>query len=254
MSVQRFLFILMLGSFCLPVLSNPLATMETGSSVIRHSEDISDTDFCRKIRFDREGVLRDEPNLIHPDNTPDYNRSSTRCFSPKENLYFIASQEAQKILGPHASWYLEISKEFRDRVNDYCKSKGFKNEDHNRAYDHCSTSRYEELIGPYQDKYRREAGDYIRKRKDIAEKLMTSCHDALSIKRNQLPKELRFPIAYYNLKQNSFPNWFVESKLDDLHWLESMEQTKADVLMHDVLNKECPGDMVYWVTYKKPGL
>ena len=212
--------------------------------------DITDSEFCQKARYERETAVSKEPDLIKIDavNTED----AALCFSPDENLYFVANQEAQTILGPHAPWYLQIAAEFRERVTEACRIMGYQNDEISRAYDHCIENRFEELMGPYEDKYRREAGNYVQKRKQIAESLVVRCDAALSIKRGRLPKDLRFPLAYYDTGISSLPNWFVEEKLDDPKWIKKMNKLKANDVMNEILGDDCPGNMVYWVTYNPP--
>lgn len=214
--------------------------------------DITDSEFCQKARYERETAVSKEPDLTKIDavNAED----AALCFSPDENLYFVANQEAQTILGPHAPWYLQIAAEFRDRVTEACRIMGYQNDEISRAYDHCIENRFEELMGPYEDKYHREAGNYVQKRKQIAESLVVRCDAALSIKRGRLPKDLRFPLAYYDTGISSLPNWFVEEKLDDPKWIKKMSKLKANDVMDDILGDDCPGNMVYWVTYNPPGL
>ena len=212
--------------------------------------DVTDSDFCQKARYERETAMSQEPDLSKIDavNTQD----ATMCFSPDENLYFVAVQEAQNIIGPHALWYIKIGEEARARAKEACKVMGYVNDEVSRAYDHCVENRYEELMGPYEDKYRREAGEYIRKRRQMAENLVVRCDAALSIKRSRLPREIRFPLAYYDKRISAVPSWFLEEKLGDEKWLERMSQLKANELMREVLGEECPGSMVYWVTYTAP--
>ena len=214
------------------------------------SLDVTDSDFCQKARYDRETAMSQEPDLSKIDavNTQD----ATLCFSPDENLYFVAVQEAQNIIGPHALWYIKIGEETRGRAKEACKVMGYANDEVSRAYDHCVENRYEELMGPYEDKYRREAGEYIRKRRQMAESLVVRCDAALSIKRSRLPRDIRFPLAYYDKRISAMPSWFLEEKLGDEKWLERMGQLKANELMRDVLGDECPGSMVFWVTYTAP--
>ncbi|MGI9274798.1 MAG: hypothetical protein ACR2PT_08125 [Endozoicomonas sp.] len=212
--------------------------------------DITDSDFCQKARYDRETAMSQEPDLSKIDavNTQD----AALCFSPDENLYFVAVQEAQNIIGPHALWYIKIGGETRGRAEEACKVMGYVNDKVSRAYDHCVENRYEELMGPYEDKYRREAGEYIRKRRTMAESLVVRCDAALSIKRSRLPKDIRFPLAYYDKRISSMPSWFLEEKLGDEKWLGRMGQLKANEVMREVLGEECPGSMVFWVTYTAP--
>lgn len=212
--------------------------------------DITDSEFCQKARYDRDSTVNKEPDLTKFDAIKA--QDATLCFTPDENLYFVANQEAQSILGPHAPWYIKIASEFRERVAKACRIMGYENDQASRAYDYCIEDRFEELMGPYEDKYRREAGNYVIKRKQIAESLVVRCDAALSIKRSRLPKDLRFPLAYYDKRIRSFPNWFVDEKLDDPKWIEKVSKLNANELMNEILGKDCPGNMVFWVTYSEP--
>ncbi|OED45018.1 hypothetical protein ACH42_05990 [Endozoicomonas sp. (ex Bugula neritina AB1)] len=214
--------------------------------------DFTDSEFCQKSRYERESAINKEPDLAKIDAIN--SRDSALCFTPDENLYFVANQEAQTILGPHAPWYLKIAAEFKNRVEEACRIMGYENDEVSRAYDHCIENRFEELMGPYEDKYQREAGNYVVKRKQIAESLVVRCDAALSIKRSRLPKDLRFPLAYFDKRINSLPSWFVEEKLDDPEWIEKVSRLKADELMNEILGADCPGNMVFWVTYTPPTL
>ena len=214
--------------------------------------DITDSEFCQKARFERETAVSKEPDLKKIDavNAQD----AALCFTPDENLYFVANQEAQEILGPHAPWYVQISQEFRTRVKEACNIMGYKNDEISRAYDHCVENRYEELMGPYEDKYRREAGNYVSKRRQVAESLVVRCDAALSIKRKRLPRDIKFPLAYYDSRINALPSWFLNEKLDDPKWIKKMGELKANELMNEILGEDCPGNMVFWVTYSPPGI
>ena len=214
--------------------------------------DIADSEFCQKARFERESAVGKEPDLTKIDAVN--SQDAALCFTPDENLFFVANQEAQDILGPHAPWYLQISREFRERVKEACKIMGYQNDEVSRAFDHCTDNRYEELMGPYEDKYRREAGNYVRKRRQVAESLVVRCDAALSIKRTRLPRDLKFPLAYYDKRINALPSWFLEEKLDDSAWIKKMGDLKANELMNDILGEDCPGNMVYWVTYNPPSV
>lgn len=252
MSLLRWVTAVLCSSFSLSSPANPLSNSSASAVAPAMQTDISDTGFCREVRFQRESFLAQEPDLNTPKHSPEYNRDSTRCFSTTENLLYTAHREAQKILGPHAPWYIEISEDFRERVISACKEMGLKNEEANRPYDHCVESRHDELMGPYEDKYQREARTYINKREKIALKLMKSCNRAIGTRRNQLPGELEFPIAYHNDLSHAIPNWLLEKNINDIDWLAQLNRPKVNELMHDVLGEDCPGDMVYWVVYKKP--
>ena len=252
MSLLQKAAVVFMGIIPWSAFANPLADSGAPAFTPAMQMDISDTEFCREIRYLREFSLAQEPDLNRPQISPEYSRNSNRCFSPAENLFYSAHQEAQKILGPHAPWYLEISDDFRERVTSICKGMGLENEDASKAYDHCVESRHKELMGPYEDKYEREARSYIKRRLEIALKLMDSCDMAISTRRNQLPRDMQFPIAYHSDLSHSIPSWLLEKKLNDTDWLANLSRPKANELMLDVLGKDCPGNMVYWVVYQKP--
>ncbi|WP_252177496.1 hypothetical protein [Endozoicomonas sp. 4G] len=243
---------------CLPAttlffISNSLAiTPQEITPMPGAAIDITDSEFCQKARFERENAVGKEPDLSKIDvvNAQD----AALCFTPDENLFFVANQEAQNILGPHAPWYIEISREFRARVKEACEIMGYQNDDVSRSYDYCIENRFEELMGPYEDKYRREAGNYVSKRRQVAESLVVRCDAALSIKRARLPRDLKFPLAYYDKRINALPNWYLEEKLDDTDAIKKIGDLKANELMTDVLGDDCPGNMVYWVTYNPPSV
>ena len=65
---------------------------------------------------------------------------------------------------------------------------------------------------------------------------------------------MRFPVAWYNPDSRSVPNWLLEEKMNDDQWLENIGRLKLNDIMQDVLGNDCPGEMVYWVTYDTPGL
>lgn len=88
----------------------------------------------------------------------------------------------------------------------------------------------------------------------MAESLVVRCDAALSIKRARLPRDLKFPLAYYDKRINALPNWYLEEKLDDTDAIKKIGDLKANELMTDVLGDDCPGNMVYWVTYNPPSV
>ncbi len=252
MSILRWTAIFFMSFFPLASLANPLASPEMAVAKPLHM-DVSDTEFCRKARYERESSIAKEADLLKEKYNSRQTDDLIMCFSPDENLLFLANQEAQKILGPHAPWYIKISEEFRVRVEEACNILGFENNERSRAYDQCVESRFEELMGPYQSRYQRESSSYINKRRQVAESLIVRCDAALSVKRSQLPSEIRFPIAYYDQGAHSVPQWLLEEKIDDDQWLINMNKFKVSDIMHDVLGNDCPGHMVKWVTYGGPG-
>lgn len=209
-----------------------------------------ESDFCQAIRTRREQDINITADL-KPGGAqiPD---DAARCFSSSENLLFVANQEAQIIIGPYAPWYLALSIENRERVAEACEVMGFETDRNERAYSNCLENRYKELMGPYENRYRREAMGYISKRKNMARRLVVQCNAALKAKRPVLPRDLVFPVALYDRRINSIPNWMLdEGVLDDI-WLKQKGIVKAKNVMQAALGLECPGNMSLWVTYQAP--
>lgn len=252
MSLPHWSAVVILSAMSYFTCANPLSNSAVPTETSAMQIDISDTSFCREMRSQREFFLTQEADLNKPHSSPEYNLNSFRCFSPAENLFYTAHQEAQKILGLHARWYTEISEDFKDRVIRACENMGLISEEANKAYDRCIESRHQELMGPYENKYQRETEKYIKKRNKTAQALVKSCNMAISSKRSQLPRELKFPIAYHDDLSPSIPSWLIEKNINDSDWLEKLNRPKANKLMHDVLGRDCPGNMVYWVVYNQP--
>ncbi|WP_422462089.1 hypothetical protein [Endozoicomonas sp. ALB115] len=209
-------------------------------------------DFCDAARRTREQLIRQEPSITMK--SPIHTQGVSSCFTPDENLIFVATLEAQRVLGPNAPWYTELSQDVKSRVTEACGIMGFENSKVSRAYDYCLESRQEELLSPYVEKFAKESSKYLRKRQQVADSLVVRCDASLSVKRSRLPKGMRFPVAWYNSDSQSVPSWLLEQKLDDDQWLEQIGKLKIDNIMVDVLGSDCPGEMIYWVTYDAPGL
>ena len=226
-------------------LADTLAYVDQG--MISDAMGSEDSDFCDHARLSRDNLMRNDPSLSSE--APLHVLKPSSCFSPDENLLYVAILEAQKVLGANAPWYTELQKDVRERVKKACDVLGYKNSDISRAYDHCLESRYEELMRPHVDKYERETDNYLSKREQIANSMMVRCDASLNVKRHRLPKEMRFPVAWYNANSRSVPEWLMEEKLDDDDWLENLHKMKLDDMMVEVVGNDCPGEMIYWVTY-----
>ena len=210
------------------------------------------SDLCNAARRTRQQLMRQEPTLGRQ--APVHAQSLSSCFTPDENLLFVATIEAQKVLGANASWYEKLNQDTKSRVTEACDIMGYENSNVSRAYDYCMESRYEELMGPYEEKFAKESIKYLRKRQQVADSLVVRCDASLSVKRSRLPKDMRFPVAWYNSDSQSVPAWLLEEKMDNDEWLEKIGRLKLDNIMEDVLGSDCPGEMIYWVTYDSPGL
>ena len=212
--------------------------------------DVMESELCQQIRIQRERELNLTADL-KPGGTLLTDDASI-CFTAEENLLFVANQEAQIILGPYAPWYLMLSEENRERVEDVCEVIGFETDKTEQAYKNCVDNRYRELMGPYEERYRRESMGYIGKRQSMAYQLVAKCNAALRTKRPLLPRDLSFPVALYDRNLNTIPSWMLEEGSLDHLWLKRKGIVKAKDVMQAALGADCPGNMVLWATYDQP--
>ncbi|MDP0561774.1 MAG: hypothetical protein QS721_05335 [Candidatus Endonucleobacter sp. (ex Gigantidas childressi)] len=203
--------------------------------------------FCKNIRAERERNLRISPDL-EPRSLVRLDDSSL-CFSSEEHLLFTANQEAQIILGPHASWHIGLSKKNMDKAVNACRSVKFEEFRNKVDYDICVEELYKGLMGPYDERYRRDAKGYIKRRTHMAHSLVSQCNMALKAKKPLLPKDLVLPAAIYDRTLNSIPSWMLEEGALDNIWLSKKGRIKVTDVMHAILGTDCPGNMVLWVTY-----
>ena len=229
--------------------TNPF-DLEMIEAVPEEETSVMDSEFCQRVRVEREKHLNLTADL-KPGGTL-LTDDSAICFTADENLLFVANQEAQIILGPYAPWYLSLSQENRERVAEACEVMGFETDRNERAYETCLENRYKELMGPYEDRYRRESIGYISKRQSMAHSLVAQCNAALRVKRPLLPRDLTFPVALYDRNLSTIPSWMLEEGLLDDIWLKRKGIVKAKDVMQAALGSECPGNMVLWATYKAP--
>lgn len=247
--VLKTAFVAALSFFSSNLVANTLAFVSPG--IASDSPAAKNSDFCNAARRTREQLIRQEPSISIK--APVHTQDASSCFTPDENLSFVATLEAQRVLGANAPWYEELSRDIKTRVTEACNIMGYENSDTSRAYDYCLESRHEELISPYEEKYAKESTKYLRKRQQVADSLVVRCDASLSVKRNRLPRDMRFPVAWYNSDSQSVPSWLLEEKIDDDQWLEKIGKLKLDNIMEDVLGSDCPGEMIYWVTDDSPG-
>ena len=211
---------------------------------------VLESEFCQRMR-----LLRDKQLNVIADLNPGgvlQTDDSSICFTADENLLLVANQEAQIILGPYAPWYLALSQENRERVREACEVMGFETDTGSKAFKTCIENRYKELMGPYENRYRRESVGYIGKRQSMARHLVQQCNAALRKKRPLLPRDLTFPIALYDRNLSSIPAWMMEEESLSNLWLKRKGGIKAKDVMQAALGAQCPGNMVLWATYKAP--
>ena len=202
-------------------------------------------DYCERRRLERQRDINNNPDIDL--RIPLRQTGDANCFTPAENLYFVSLVSAQDELGKNAPWYDNMSVKTRKKAELACQVMGYGEGPLSMSYEDCIDERFLELMEPYNDEYREESAIYINKRNRRSEEIVKQCVTAFHQNLPQLPRQIQFPLAYYDKKLHSYPAWYFEGRLDDEAWIESMQETRASDVVTDALGEQCPGDMVFWL-------
>ncbi|MTI13635.1 hypothetical protein [Sansalvadorimonas verongulae] len=200
---------------------------------------------CQRMRMHRQMDINRNPDLKLL--VPLRKSSDANCFSPAENLYFVSLIVAQKELGTNAPWYQTTGDDNKEKARLACDLMGYDSEPLTMSMEECIAARYDEMMHSYNNEYRTETTDYILKRNTRGEELVNQCVTAFYQNLHQLPKQIQFPLAYYDRKLHSYPDWYVENRIHDNDWLMSMQKTMASQVISEALQEQCPGDMIWWL-------
>ncbi len=200
---------------------------------------------CGEMRVHRQHEINRNPALKLL--VPLRKSSDANCFSPAENLYFVGLVAAQKKLGPNSPWYNTIGEENKNKAKLACEVMGYGSTPLTLSMEECLEARYNEMMQPYNDEYRTESTKYINDRNRLGEDLLQRCVTAFYQNLPQLPRQIQFPLAYYDRKLHSYPSWYLENRLDDNDWLMNMQKTMASQVIAEALGPQCPGDMIWWL-------
>ena len=205
-------------------------------------------DICSDIRQNREKQIHVKPDIELT--APLRVSGKANCFSPAENLFFIALIAAQKELGPNSPWYKKLSVKNGAKSEQACEILGYGGSQFGKSMQQCVAERFSELMRPYHEAYKKESATYINKRNKRGETLMKQCLTSFYQKLPKLPRSLYFPLAYYDRKVHSYPDWYIKGKMHDFDWLQNMGSVKASNIIMDAVGKACPGDMIWWLYMK----
>ncbi len=200
---------------------------------------------CDKMRMERQQEINRNPDIELL--VPLRKSSDANCFSPAENLFYVSLVVAEAELGTNAPWYESMGETNTEKAKLACEVMGYADTPLSMSMEECVTARYNEMMRPYNDEYRQESTDYITKRNMLGEKLVEQCVTAFYQNLPQLPRQIQFPLAYYDRKLHAYPAWYLEARLNDTEWLMNMQKTMASQVIHDALKEQCPGDMIWWL-------
>ncbi len=202
---------------------------------------------CASMRMERQHEINRNPDIEQL--VPLRKSSNANCFIPSENLYFASLVAAEKKLGLHAPWYQTIGEEIREKARLACEVMGYGDSPQTMTMtmNECIAVRHNEMMNPYNDQYRQESIQYINKRNDMGAQLVEQCVSAFYQKLPKLPRQIQFPLAYYDRKIHAYPSWYLESQIHDDDWLVNMQKTMASHVITKALGTQCPGDMIWWL-------
>lgn len=203
---------------------------------------------CQDVRQSREKQINHDPEIELQ--VPLRVSGRAGCFSPAENLFLTALVVAQEQLGPNAPWYKKRSLENKAKSERACEVLGYGANQFGKSMRQCVSERFSELMLPYSSEYKKQSAAYINKRNMAGEDLMNQCLSFFYRKLPELPRSLYFPLAYYNRKVHSYPDWYIEKKMQDTQWLQNMGSVKASDILAEAVGDVCPGDMIWWLYMK----
>lgn len=203
-------------------------------------------DYCQEIRKEREHAINANPQIeingkLHKD-------ESANCFTPTENLYYISLVEAQKTMSFDTQWYQDEMVNNEKKAELGCKIMGYgENDFGSKPLKSCIRKRTHELMQQHKTRYQNEAVNYLNNRNRQGEKMVASCVNALYQNLSDLPKQLKLPLAYYDEKVITYPSWYFDDKFFENNRIEKIKNTYVSDIVYEVLNSQCPGDMIFWL-------
>lgn len=202
--------------------------------------------YCSRMRQERQRQINSSSEFVLK--TPLWQSGEARCFIPAENLYYVSLVLAQKELDKPGLWYDDIKKTLREKAALACQIMGYDEEGiAGMSSKECVHERFQELIKLYKYEYQEEIEAFISERNHQGEYIVNQCVTAFYQSLPSLSQRIQFPLAYYDMKIESYPVWYLKDGLDNSDRLEGMRETLASDVVKDALSEQCPGEMIYWL-------
>ncbi|MCK5895025.1 MAG: hypothetical protein KAG53_11640 [Endozoicomonadaceae bacterium] len=202
--------------------------------------------YCSRIRLERQQQINRNSDITLE--TPLWQSGESRCFIPAENLYYIALILGQDKIESPKPWYDNIKKTLNGKAVLACEVMGY-GEDNSIGISskECVRKRLQELIKPYENEYQKKMMDFISQRNQRAEDMVHQCVIAFYRSLPSFPNQIKFPLAYYDMKIDSYPAWYLKNGLDNFDRLEGVRDTRASDVVKDALSQQCPSEMIFWL-------
>ena len=202
--------------------------------------------YCQHVRIKRQTQINSVNDIEIP--VPLCQLGDANCFTPAENLYFISLAIAQEEIGSMDPWHDNLRIKLRKKAELACQIMGYNNTTNQTApFEQCVNARTFELIAPYEAKYQATIVNHINNRNRRGEELAQQCVAAFHQKLPRLPRQIQFPLAYYDKKLHSYPAGYLEGRIGNDTWLANSRGVYASDLVRDALDEQCLGNMIFWL-------
>lgn len=202
--------------------------------------------YCQHVRIKRQTQINSVNDIEIP--IPLRQLVDANCFTPAENIYFIGLAIAQEEIGSMDPWHDNLHIKLRKKAELACQIMGYNNTPTPTApFEQCVNARTFELLAPYEERYQASIASHINNRNRRGEELTHQCVTAFHHKLPRLPRQIQFPLAYYDKKLHSYPAGYLEGRIGHDTWLENSRGVHASDLVRDVLGEQCPGNMIFWL-------
>jgi hypothetical protein len=198
--------------------------------------------YCKQMRGIRAELIENNPKISveHPIHL----LADARCFTAEENLYFAAIKQAQKQLGEPSPWFDNKMQQVTTDVELECKANKFKNDELTT----CIQNKYFEKKNSYEAQQISDIVTYLAKRQKLAESLFNSCSRSMIDKITLLPQAIQLPIALHLPTNRSITELSLQDNQHDNDWLLSLQYRSYQEDLREILQHQCPEEMIYWVT------
>jgi hypothetical protein len=198
--------------------------------------------YCKQMRGIRTELIENNPKISTE--YPIHLLADVHCFTVEENLYFAAIKQAQKQLGEPSPWFDDKMQQATIDAELECKANKLKN----NKLAVCIQNKYSEKKNNYEAQQISDIVTYLAKRQKLAKNLFHSCSRSMIDKITLLPQAIQMPIALHLPTNRSVTELSFQDHQHDSDWLLSLQYRSYKEDLREILQHQCPEEMIYWVT------
>ena len=209
----------------------------------KNNKMLSNTElYCKQMRGIRAELIENTPEINYE--YPIHLLADAHCFTEQENLYFAAIKQAQEQLGNPASWFDEKIAQAKKEVELECKN----NKLSTKELAACKQNKYEAKKNKYEAQKITDTAKYLENRQKLAKKLFHACSASMLDKITLLPQAIQLPLAWYMPTNRSITDLSFENNNNNKDWLLNLQNRSYKEDLQEILQHECPAEMIYWVS------